>query len=147
MIYEWTENRKNEKYIWTRIILMQFQGADTLEKIVTFNKQLRQFKKVHERLVLHKKYPLTKWIGSFQSETSCWNIVHQNNLGFSFELNSCSFHIYVRIFRKSSFIRNKLLTEESLREDSMEEENYIPEVWNQHLYHFHSLLSIIIITI
>lgn len=39
---------------------MQFQGADTLEKIVTFNKQLRQFKKVHERLVLHKKYPLTK---------------------------------------------------------------------------------------
>ena len=27
-----------------------------------------------------------------------------------------------------SFFRNKLLTEESLREDSMEEENYIPEV-------------------
>ena len=25
------------------------QGADTLEKIVSFNKQLRQFKKVHER--------------------------------------------------------------------------------------------------
>merc|ERR1719210_3178843 len=48
------------------------KGADTLEKIVTFNKQLRQFKKVHER--------------------------------------------------------NKLLTEESLREDSMEEENYIPEI-------------------
>jgi len=48
------------------------KGAETLEKIVSFNKQLRQFKKVHER--------------------------------------------------------NKLLTEESLREDSMEEENYIPEI-------------------
>ena len=29
---------------------------------------------------------------------------------------------------RKHFFRNKLLTEESLREDSMEEENYIPEV-------------------
>ena len=58
------------------------------------------------------------------------------------------FHIYeyihICIFRKSSFIRNKLLTEESLREDSMEEENYIPEVRSQYLYHFHCSLIIII---
>ena len=38
-----------------RFDIFCFQGADTLEKIVSFNKQLRQFKKVHERFVLDSK--------------------------------------------------------------------------------------------
>ena len=132
-----------------------FQGADTLEKIVTFNKQLRQFKKVHERFVLHKKYPLTNdsslWGSRWVLRVKLAVEILFTRILYDLAFNSivAHFHIYeyihICIFRKSSFIRNKLLTEESLREDSMEEENYIPEVGNQHLYYFHSLLSIIII--
>ena len=95
-----------------RFDIFCFQGADTLEKIVSFNKQLRQFKKVHERFVLDSK-----------------------DLGFSEFLVNMRIIVFFSnkldarvLLMNKNFFRNKLLTEESLREDSMEEENYIPEV-------------------